>query len=67
MTARLRRLEGTLATAERVCRGCAGVGFGEEVACDSRDCPVFYTRVKQRGAMEALRGDMAVVGGALGD
>jgi DNA polymerase zeta len=67
MTARLRRLEGTLATAERVCRGCSGVGFGEEVACDSRDCPVFYTRVKQRGAMEALRAEMAVVARVLDD
>jgi DNA polymerase zeta len=67
MTARLRRLEGTLAMAERVCRGCAGIGFGEEVACDSRDCPVFYTRVKQRGAMEALKGDLALVAGVLED
>ncbi|KAH9828841.1 DNA polymerase type-B family [Teratosphaeria destructans] len=29
-----------------VCRSCADLAPGEEVRCDSRDCPVFYSRVK---------------------
>ncbi|QIW98811.1 hypothetical protein AMS68_004329 [Peltaster fructicola] len=29
-----------------VCRSCADLAFGDEVKCDSRDCPVFYTRIK---------------------
>ncbi|KAH6628687.1 hypothetical protein F5144DRAFT_320810 [Chaetomium tenue] len=38
----------------KVCQSCAGFapldvsGGGGDVPCDSRDCPVFYTRVKQR-------------------
>ncbi|KAI5243428.1 putative DNA polymerase zeta catalytic subunit [Aureobasidium subglaciale] len=31
---------------DRVCRSCANVPVGDEVKCDSRDCPVFYSRVK---------------------
>ena len=31
---------------EKVCRSCAGLVWGEEVKCDSKDCPVFYTRTR---------------------
>lgn len=30
----------------RVCRSCSGLGPLEEVSCDSKDCPVFWTRKK---------------------
>ncbi|GAB7359547.1 hypothetical protein MBLNU230_g6735t1 [Neophaeotheca triangularis] len=40
---------------EAVCRSCAGLAFGEEVKCDSRDCPVFYSRVKAGTALGAVR------------
>ncbi|KAI9039172.1 DNA-directed DNA polymerase zeta catalytic subunit REV3 [Aspergillus affinis] len=30
----------------RVCRSCMGVAFDEEVKCDSKDCPVFYSRTR---------------------
>jgi DNA polymerase zeta len=43
-----------------VCRACAGFAPQEaEVPCESRDCPVFYTRVKQRARVE---GEGGVVG-----
>ncbi|KAF7548333.1 hypothetical protein G7Z17_g7120 [Cylindrodendrum hubeiense] len=38
-----RRLEEVLA----VCRSCSGLGHMEEVTCDSKDCPVFWTRMRQ--------------------
>ena len=38
-----------------VCRGCAGLAPGEEIRCDSRDCPVFYTRIKERSRLNALK------------
>lgn len=41
---------------EEVCRSCAGLSFGEEVKCDSRDCPVFYSRVKARTMVGVVRG-----------
>ncbi|KAG9640153.1 putative DNA polymerase zeta catalytic subunit, partial [Aureobasidium melanogenum] len=31
---------------DAVCRSCADIPNGDEVKCDSRDCPVFYSRVK---------------------
>jgi DNA polymerase zeta len=31
------------------------LAFGEEVKCDSRDCPVFYTRVREDSAVVAFR------------
>lgn len=31
---------------EKICRSCAGLVWGEAIKCDSKDCPVFYTRVR---------------------
>lgn len=31
----------------RVCKSCMGIAWDEEVKCDSKACPVFYTRKKQ--------------------
>ncbi|KAL8953981.1 MAG: hypothetical protein Q9222_000191 [Ikaeria aurantiellina] len=44
---------------ERVCRSCAGLSWGEEVRCDSKDCPVFYTRSRH---MASLRTASMVTG-----
>ncbi|CAK1359247.1 unnamed protein product [Cercospora beticola] len=38
-----------------VCRSCAGLAFDEEVKCDSRDCPVFYSRVKADTQLRVAR------------
>ncbi|KAK7426724.1 DNA polymerase zeta [Neonectria magnoliae] len=43
VSAEERRLEEVLA----VCRSCSGLGPAEEVTCDSKDCPVFWTRMRQ--------------------
>ncbi|KAF7563891.1 hypothetical protein G7046_g234 [Stylonectria norvegica] len=37
-----------------LCRSCSGLGPLEEVVCDSKDCPVFWTRMRQR---TKLRGE----------
>ncbi|OJJ34165.1 hypothetical protein ASPWEDRAFT_173588 [Aspergillus wentii DTO 134E9] len=31
---------------QNICRSCMGVPFGEEVNCDSKDCPIFYSRTR---------------------
>ena len=49
---------------ERVCRSCAGLASFEGVDCDSRDCGVFYSRVKAETAEVVLRGR---VEGVLGE
>lgn len=44
---RLAAREKSVLEVDSVCRSCAGLGPLEEVKCDSRDCPVYYTRVKE--------------------
>ncbi|KAF9632557.1 hypothetical protein BFW01_g3420 [Lasiodiplodia theobromae] len=41
-----------------VCRSCEGASFGDEVRCDSSDCPVFYSRVKIRAEVKTARGGL---------
>ena len=36
---------------EKVCRSCASLPWGEEVKCDSKDCPVFYTRTRHMAGL----------------
>ncbi|KAF8419727.1 hypothetical protein EV426DRAFT_614503 [Tirmania nivea] len=38
-----------------ICRSCASLTPAEEVSCDSKDCPVFYSRVRQAGTLAADR------------
>ncbi|KAF2659320.1 hypothetical protein K491DRAFT_712839 [Lophiostoma macrostomum CBS 122681] len=40
---------------DMVCRTCSGLAWGEEVRCDSRDCPVFYTRIRERAKLMGLK------------
>lgn len=42
---KLHKAEERVQNVQETCRSCSGLTFGEEVRCDSRDCPVFYTRV----------------------
>lgn len=42
----------------RVCQSCAALSPLDEVPCDSKDCPVMYTRMKQAAR---LRNERAVV------
>ncbi|KAF1833799.1 DNA polymeras-like protein zeta catalytic subunit [Decorospora gaudefroyi] len=46
---------------DAVCRQCAGLPFGEEIRCDSRDCPVFYSRIKERSRLAAVRDSVGPV------
>ncbi|KAK4040699.1 hypothetical protein C8A01DRAFT_15433 [Parachaetomium inaequale] len=55
----------------KVCQSCAGFApleleGGLGVPCDSRDCPVFYTRVKQQARVGAERGVVEPLLGRLG-
>ncbi|KAL3466734.1 hypothetical protein BJX64DRAFT_215708 [Aspergillus heterothallicus] len=46
LVSRLRRAEQKVANIERVCRSCMDVPFGDDVKCNSLDCPVFYARTR---------------------
>ncbi|KAK7743794.1 DNA polymerase zeta [Cytospora paraplurivora] len=59
----LLQLQGRLNTEERrlvevvkVCQSCAALSPLDEVPCDSKDCPVFYTRKKQEARLRSERG-----------
>ncbi len=65
LNAEERRLEDVVG----VCRACAGFAPREgTVPCDSRDCPVFYTRVRQEAKVKVERAGLERVGrGLLGN
>ncbi|KAL4863776.1 hypothetical protein BDV12DRAFT_177089 [Aspergillus spectabilis] len=46
LVSRQRQAEQKAANLERVCRSCMDIPFGDEVRCDSLDCPVFYARTR---------------------
>ncbi|KFX96058.1 hypothetical protein V490_03531 [Pseudogymnoascus sp. VKM F-3557] len=40
---------------ENVCRSCSNIPWTDEVRCDSKDCPVFYSRVKEKARLVTER------------
>lgn len=55
LRSRLGKGEKKAANMDMVCRSCAGIAWGEEVKCDSKDCPVFYTRVRHMASLRTTR------------
>ncbi|EXJ81893.1 DNA polymerase zeta subunit [Capronia coronata CBS 617.96] len=43
---RLTKTERRVNQLAKVCRSCSGLAWNEEVKCDSKDCPVFYSRTR---------------------
>ncbi|KAI9719527.1 MAG: DNA polymerase zeta [Chrysothrix sp. TS-e1954] len=58
----LKQAQGKAAELEKVCRSCAGLKWGEEVRCDSKDCNVFYSRVRARVREVGVRRTVEGVG-----
>ncbi|TKA73466.1 hypothetical protein B0A55_05950 [Friedmanniomyces simplex] len=46
---------------QEICRSCANLAVDEEVRCDSRDCPVMYSRVKADTAAAVARAGVGMV------
>ena len=55
LRSKLAKTEKKAINLEKICRSCAGLGFGEEVQCDSKDCPVFYTRTRHFAGLRSTR------------
>ncbi|KAJ4525027.1 DNA polymerase zeta [Exophiala dermatitidis] len=51
LRARLVQTERKVVQLAKVCRSCSGLAWNEEVKCDSKDCPVFYSRTRQNVAL----------------
>ncbi|KAF1809952.1 putative DNA polymerase zeta catalytic subunit [Eremomyces bilateralis CBS 781.70] len=58
---RIQMAETRVRDIDAVCRTCENTAFGDEVSCNSKDCPVFYTRVKERAKSRAVKGSTEVV------
>lgn len=50
-----------------ICRTCSGLSPLEDVRCDSKDCPVFWTRTKQRTKVVGIRASTGPIIRALAD
>ncbi|RHZ56018.1 DNA-directed DNA polymerase zeta catalytic subunit REV3 [Aspergillus thermomutatus] len=46
LVSRQQQAEKRVSDLHRICQSCMGVPFGDEVACDSKACPVFYSRTR---------------------
>jgi len=51
----LKKSEKRNADFHAICRSCAGLAQIEEVLCESKDCPVFYSRIRQARTLAADR------------
>lgn len=67
LRSRLKKAEGKATDLLKVCRSCAGLAWGEEVKCDSKDCPVFYTRARHTAGLNTTRQRTEPVMRALGE
>ena len=52
---RLVRAEKKAISLNQVCRSCAGFAWGEDIRCDSHDCPVFYSRKRQMAELRSSK------------
>ncbi|KAL7621577.1 DNA polymerase zeta [Parahypoxylon ruwenzoriense] len=48
--------ERKLVDVTKICQSCAGLAPLDSVPCDSKDCPVFYTRMKQAARYRTEKG-----------
>ena len=55
LRSRLNSLEKKGTHVAKICRSCAGLAWGEEIQCDSKDCPVFYTRTRHGANLGVTR------------
>ena len=62
---KLQKAERRVRDMDHVCRSCASLSWDEKVKCDSRDCPVFYSRVKSKTHLSVMRNGVGTVLSAL--
>ncbi|GKZ81064.1 DNA polymerase zeta [Aspergillus niger] len=67
LVSRQRAAEKRVVDLQRVCRSCMGVTFGDDVRCDSKDCPVFYSRTRDEASWRHTKAVLDPVVGLLRD
>ena len=53
---RLNNAERRFMDIQKICQSCSAISPLEEVKCDSKDCPVFYTRIRQKARLKTEKG-----------
>ena len=59
--ARMAKAERKAVQMNMICRSCSGLGWTEEVRCDSKDCPVFYSRTRHTADMSNTKAQISPV------
>lgn len=65
LLSRRQQAEKRVSDLNRICRSCMGVPFGDDVVCDSKDCPIFYSRTRHATNWRHVRAALDPVVGAL--
>jgi DNA polymerase zeta len=65
LRSKLQKAERRARDLDRVCRSCANLAWDEKVKCDSRDCAVFYSRVKANTQLRFVESGVGKVLSAL--
>lgn len=65
LRARMARAQKKAVQLNRICRSCSGLAWGEEVKCDSKDCPVFYSRTRRTADMNNTKAQFTPILGLL--
>lgn len=61
LRSRHNKMEQKAINVNKICRSCAGIAWGEEIKCDSNDCPVFYTRARHVAGLWTMQTGIAPV------
>jgi DNA polymerase zeta len=61
LRARMAKAERKAVQMNMICRSCSGLGWAEEVRCDSKDCPVFYSRTRHTADMSTSKAQISPV------
>ncbi|OOQ81567.1 putative DNA polymerase zeta catalytic subunit [Penicillium brasilianum] len=61
VVSQLQRAEKRVLDLEAVCRSCMGVPPGDTIACDSMDCPVFYSRTRDAADLRHIKATLEPV------
>jgi DNA polymerase zeta len=59
LQSKLNTIEKKIQDLEITCRSCSNLTPNEEIKCDSKDCPIFYSRVREKAILKSEGFNMA--------
>lgn len=61
LVSRQQQAEKRVSDLHRICQSCMGVPSGDDVICDSKDCPVFYSRTRHLASWKHTKATLAPI------